>query len=104
MKLTPAQERHIFLTARISRRAKTLSALSAEDMKNPTDEVLLMTDQFEDDLVEFLQLTGRMDVILGCHMEDFIDNVRAVFAEHRAPQDAVWSKLKFLSGIGGTEQ
>lgn len=82
MKLTPAQERHLFLTSRISRRAKTLSALSAEDMKNPTDEVLLMTDQFEDDLIEFLQLTGRMDVILGCHMENFVGEVHRVIAEH----------------------
>ena len=64
MKLTPSQARHIQLTSRISRRAKTLSALSAEDVKN----------QFEDDLIEFLQLTGRLDIVLENHVEELIAN------------------------------
>jgi hypothetical protein len=99
MKLTPAQERHLFLTSRISRRAKTLSALSAEDMKNPADDVSFEVVEFEDDLIEFLQLTGRMDVILGCHMEDLVDDVRAVFAEHRAHRQDVWSKTNKVFGV-----
>ena len=52
------------MTSRISRRAKTLSALSAEDVKN----------QFEDDLIEFLQLTGRLDIVLENHVEELIAN------------------------------
>ena len=74
MKLTPSQVRRAVLTSRISRRAKTLSALSAEDVKNPTEEVLLTTDQFEDDLIEFLQLTGRLAVILDDYVEELIAN------------------------------
>ena len=64
MKSTPSQAGLAVLTSRISRRAKTLSALSAEDVKN----------QFEDDLIEFLQLTGRLDIVLENHVEELIAN------------------------------
>jgi hypothetical protein len=70
----PSQERHLFLTTRISRRAKTLSALSAEDVKNPTDDVSFEVVEFEDDLIEFLQMTGRLDIVLDDYVEELIAN------------------------------
>ena len=94
MKLTSSQARHIQLTSRISRQAETLSALSAEDMKNPTDEVLMTTDQFEDDLIEFLQLTGRLHDVLESHIEDFADDIKHVIKEY---MDGVASELRMKS-------
>jgi hypothetical protein len=72
MKLTPAQALHIQLTAETSALAYMLSTLDAEEMQNPTDEVLLATDRLEDAMLDFLRLTGRLDVVLENHVEELI--------------------------------
>ena len=74
MKLTPAQALHLQLTAETSALAYTLSTLDAEEMQNPTDEVLLATDRLEDAMLDFLRLTGRLDVVLDDYVEELIAN------------------------------
>ena len=44
---------------------RVLSMLNEDQLENPTDNVLLLTDRLEDMCIEVLRLTGRLDILLN---------------------------------------
>ena len=72
MKLTPAQAEHRQLTAETSALAYALSTLDAEEMQNQSGANL--ETRLEDAMLDFLRLTGRLDVVLENHVEELIAN------------------------------
>ena len=72
MKLTPAQALHLQLTAETSALAYALSTLDAEEMQNQSGANL--ETRLEDAMLDFLRLTGRLDVVLENHVEELIAN------------------------------
>ena len=52
------------VTHRMVATTRVLSMLNEDQLENPTDNVLLLTDRLEDMCIEVLRLTGRLDILL----------------------------------------